>query len=263
MRENTRLSELLIQKVRIFIEEAGYSPENISILIPSVKVKERIEQGLGKAGYESVWIKDEDFDFKQEGVIRLCPIHSSKGLDFPVVMLYLPFFYPPKTEDDEKKQRNLLYVAITRAMDNLNIFVNPEKNPVLQELVDCLDAAGAFIAGKIGSADVSGLEMSFYRFAIASICLFAYIIAKKLSFRIGFRNILIIAAIGSFGILGYHLLFFKAIALISVLESSSINTLAPILSAFFGYLLFKEPLNLKGSVFLLAASFGVTTIIID
>lgn len=137
--ENAHLSELLIQKVRIFIEEAGYSPENISILIPSVKVKGRIEKGLEKAGYESVWVKDEDFDFKQEGVVRICPIHSSKGLDFPVVMLYLPFLYPPKTEDDEKKQRNLLYVAVTRAMDNLNIFVNPEKNPILKELVDSLD----------------------------------------------------------------------------------------------------------------------------
>lgn len=129
-------------------------------------------------------------------------------------------------------------------------------------LIAALCWAGAFIAGKIGSADVSGLEMSFYRFVIASICLLIYIKVKKLSFRIGFKNIVTIAAIGSFGMLGYHLLFFKSIALISVLESSSINTLAPVLSAFFGYLLFKEPLNLKGAVFLLSASFGVITIII-
>lgn len=122
--------------------------------------------------------------------------------------------------------------------------------------------AGAFIAGKIGSADVGGLEMSFYRFVIASICLIIYIKAKKLSFRIGFKNILIIAAIGSFGMLAYHLLFFKSIALINVLESSSINTLAPVLSAFFGYLLFREPLNFKGVIYLLAASFGVITVII-
>jgi len=138
-KKDQHLSQLLIQKVKVFIEEIGYSPENIAILIPSVKVKGRIEDGLKSAGYSSIWIKDEEFDFRQEGVIRLCPIHSSKGLDFPVVMLYLPFLYPSKNEEDEKKQRNLLYVACTRAMDNLNIFVDPDKNPVLKDLVESFE----------------------------------------------------------------------------------------------------------------------------
>ena len=133
------LSELLIQKAKVFIEEIGYAPENIAILIPSVKVRSRIEEGIKKAGYDSVWVKDDEFDFRQEGVIRLCPIHSSKGLDFPVVMLYLPFFFPPKNDEEEKKQRNLLYVACTRAMDNLNIFVDPGKNPLLKDLVESLE----------------------------------------------------------------------------------------------------------------------------
>ncbi|MCK5673347.1 MAG: UvrD-helicase domain-containing protein, partial [Spirochaetales bacterium] len=138
-KKDQHLSQLLIQKVKVFIEEIGYTPENIAILIPSVKVKSRIEDGLLKAGYSSVWIKDDEFNFRQEGVVRLCPIHSSKGLDFPVVMLYLPFLYPPKNEEEEKKQRNLLYVACTRAMDNLNIFVDPGKNPVLNDLVESFE----------------------------------------------------------------------------------------------------------------------------
>ena len=83
--------------------------------------------------------------------------------------------------------------------------------------------AGGFISGKLGSAEVGGIEMSFYRFVIAALCLFLYIRAKGLTFRIGRRNIIIICVAGSFGMLGYHLLFFKSIALISVLESSSIN----------------------------------------
>ena len=137
--EGESLSYLLIRKVMVFIEEIGYSPENIAILIPSVKLKKRIEQELEKAGYGSVWVKDEEFDFHREGVVRLCPIHSSKGLDFPVVMLYLPYLFQPKSEEDEKKQRNLLYVAVTRAMDNLNIFINAEKNSVLQDLIESLE----------------------------------------------------------------------------------------------------------------------------
>ncbi len=137
--KDQHLSQLLIQKVKVFIEEIAYAPENIAILIPSVKVKSRIEEGLKKEGYSSVWIKDDEFNFSREGVIRLCPIHSSKGLDFPVVMLYLPYFFPPKNEEDEQKQRNLLYVACTRAMDNLNIFVDPGNSPVLKDLVESFE----------------------------------------------------------------------------------------------------------------------------
>lgn len=133
------LSELLIHKVKVFIEEIGYAPENIAILIPSVKVKSRIEKGLQKVGYKSVWIKDDEFNFSQEGVVRLCPLHSSKGLDFPVVMLYLPYFFPPKNEEEEQKQRNLLYVACTRAMDNLNVFVDPGNSLVLKDLVESFE----------------------------------------------------------------------------------------------------------------------------
>jgi AAA domain-containing protein/UvrD-like helicase family protein/uncharacterized protein DUF1810 len=138
--QGRHLSEMLIQKVKVFIEEINYAPENIAILIPSFKVRNRIEEGLKKAGYSSVWIKEDDFDFRQTGVIRLCPIHSSKGLDFPVVMLYLPFMFPSRNDEDEKKQKNLLYVACTRAMDNLNIFVDPGKSQVLQDLIDSMES---------------------------------------------------------------------------------------------------------------------------
>ena len=70
-------------------------------------------------------------------------LHSSKGLDFPVVLLYLPSL-PPRTEYDGKTGetlvRNLIYVAMTRAMDNLNVFTlegahdSQEEEP-LQDLV--------------------------------------------------------------------------------------------------------------------------------
>ena len=44
-KKDQHLSQLLIQKVKVFIEEIGYSPENIAVLIPSIKVKSRIEEG--------------------------------------------------------------------------------------------------------------------------------------------------------------------------------------------------------------------------
>ena len=80
---------------------------------------------LGHAGYQHANIREEDFSFKQEKTIRLSSLHSSKGLDFAVVLLYLPTLPPRGDYDDRAAQgivRNLLYVAMTRAMDNLNVF---------------------------------------------------------------------------------------------------------------------------------------------
>jgi hypothetical protein len=119
------LARLLLRKAALFIDRLGYDPENITILAPTRTDLATIGDMLGRAGYLHANIRDEDFSFKQEKTIRLSTLHSSKGLDFPVVLLYLPSLLP-RAEYDEKTEatlaRNLIYVAMTRAMDNLNAF---------------------------------------------------------------------------------------------------------------------------------------------
>ena len=122
--------------------------------------------------------------------------------------------------------------------------------------------AGAFIAGKIGGAEVSGVEMSFYRFIIAVFCLYIFGRLKRISFKLPLKKALLMMCIGIFGMVGYHLLFFASLLTIDVLESSSINTLNPLLSAMLGYIIFREPLNRKGVFFLFTAFFGVITVIV-
>ena len=119
------LARLVLRKAALFIEKLGYDPENIAVLAPTKTDLAAIGDMLGHAGWQHANIRDEDFSFKQEKTIRLSSLHSSKGLDFPVVLLYLPSL-PPRTDYDEKAGetlvRNLIYVAMTRAMDNLNVF---------------------------------------------------------------------------------------------------------------------------------------------
>jgi superfamily I DNA/RNA helicase len=74
-------------------------------------------------------------------------LHSSKGLDFPVVLLYLPSL-PSAADYDEKSAdslaRNLIYVAMTRAMDNLNVFVLEEaRERAVQELVEVFGSSAS------------------------------------------------------------------------------------------------------------------------
>ena len=137
------LALLLLRKASLFIDVLDYDPENIAVLAPTKTDLAAVGDILGHAGYQHANVRDDDFSFKQEKTIRLSTLHSSKGLDFPVVLLYLPSL-PPRTEYDGKTGetlvRNLIYVAMTRAMDNLNVFTlegahdSQEEEP-LQDLV--------------------------------------------------------------------------------------------------------------------------------
>jgi hypothetical protein len=137
------LMRLLLRKASLFIERLGYDPENLAVLAPTKTDLAAIGDMLGHAGYQHANIRDDDFSFKHEKTIRLSSLHSSKGLDFPVVLLFLPSL-PPRTEYDGKTGemliRNLIYVAMSRAMDNLNVFTlegahDGQQEEPLQDLV--------------------------------------------------------------------------------------------------------------------------------
>ncbi|HVP18222.1 MAG TPA: UvrD-helicase domain-containing protein [Spirochaetia bacterium] len=137
------LMRLLLRKASLFIERLGYDPENVAVLAPTKGDLAAIGDMLGHAGYRHANIREEDFSFKQEKTIRLSSLHSSKGLDFPVVLLYLPSIVQRSDYDgraEETLMRNLIYVAMSRAMDNLNVFTlegahDSQREEPLQDLV--------------------------------------------------------------------------------------------------------------------------------
>ena len=119
------IDRLLLARVALFVDTLGYDPENVTVLAPTRGDVARIGQLLARAGRTVANIHDEAFAFSQAGAVRLSTLHSSKGLDFPVVLLYLPGL-PTQGDYDEAAgdtlARNLIYVAMTRAMDNLSVF---------------------------------------------------------------------------------------------------------------------------------------------
>ncbi|MCX7030933.1 MAG: AAA family ATPase, partial [Spirochaetes bacterium] len=127
------MDRLLLARVALFIDTLGYDAENVTVLAPSRGDVARLGQLLARAGRPSADIREEAFAFSQSGAVRLSTLHSSKGLDFPVVLLYLPGL-PAQGDWDEAAgdtlARNLIYVAMTRAMDSLSVFTlaaPPEK----------------------------------------------------------------------------------------------------------------------------------------
>ena len=139
--------ELLVEKLAIFIEDLGYDPDNLCILVPRNREIEIMSQDLKKTPYEAVNINSEEFSFKETGKLRISTLHSSKGLDFPVVLIYLPYIHRRRQYDDEQTEkliRNLVYVGITRAMDNVNVFTVNGDDPVLKDLIAaCRTSSGA------------------------------------------------------------------------------------------------------------------------
>lgn len=73
------------------------------------------------------------------GAVTLMTLHGSKGLEFPVVMIYgankgrIPF-KSEKYVSDEEEERRLFYVGLTRAREELILTTSKEESPFLEEI---------------------------------------------------------------------------------------------------------------------------------
>jgi hypothetical protein len=136
--------ELLIKRLELFINVLGYAPENICIMSLRDKDLEDIAQRLSSEGLSLVDVRDRGFAFSESGSVRLSTMHSAKGLDFPVVLLFILQFNLAASSFDtsavDRMTRNLIYVSMTRAMDHLNVFL-PEatEEKALVDLAACFD----------------------------------------------------------------------------------------------------------------------------
>jgi superfamily I DNA/RNA helicase len=110
--------------VRRFKSE-GIPDRDVAVLYPR-KEGTRIEslvQALQRTE-EVCWITDSANPilrnrFLATPGVRICTIHSAKGLEFPAVILCGVDQLPSALQGDEAGEANLLYVGLTRAQDRL------------------------------------------------------------------------------------------------------------------------------------------------
>ncbi|MEB3887190.1 DMT family transporter [Lyngbya sp. CCY1209] len=129
-------------------------------------------------------------------------------------------------------------------------------------LIASLLLAGAFIAGKFATADLSPLVTSWLRFAIALGFLSGLAIASKPSaFRVARSDLFYLVLLGVFGIVGYHYFFFASLQYTTVGNTAIIKATNPAITAFFAAIALGEkltPKNYWGGVFAFA---GVITLL--
>lgn len=92
-----------MKKLKIFIEDLGYDPENICILVPRNVEIQNIKEYLENGDCEAININSENFNFYDTAKVRISTLHSSKGLDFPVVLFYLPYLHR-RTDRDTSQE---------------------------------------------------------------------------------------------------------------------------------------------------------------
>ncbi len=142
--DTEEMYSLLVSRIGIFLNALGYAPENICIVVPRDEELKQLRAKLSAEGLSLADIREKSFDFQETVSVRITTMHSAKGLDFPVVLLYLPQFNIMGSSLDpaasDRMARNLIYVAMTRALDHLNVFIRSgTENPALVDLAACFE----------------------------------------------------------------------------------------------------------------------------
>lgn len=112
--------EFLAERAKQFQSE-GIAWQDIAILYRERSLGEKIWQGLKQLGLPVDWV-NRDKDSRRfnpaDPSIKLLTLHSSKGLEFPVVLI-AGLGYLPEPRSPLEAEVRLLYVGMTRAMDRL------------------------------------------------------------------------------------------------------------------------------------------------
>lgn len=128
-KNNEDVKNQIVEQVKLLMNALNYAEENICIIANTKEKLKALQELLDKKlGVESNIVEDY-FDFESTGGIRLCTMQNCKGLDFPVVLFLADHRVRGAEEksfyDEETfmmQQFNMVYVALTRAMEMLYVY---------------------------------------------------------------------------------------------------------------------------------------------
>lgn len=128
------------EQLRTWIDN-GVQPENIAVLVRTRKQLRGLGNAIAEAG-----IQIKEFQSEEQppgGYVQLRTMHQAKGLEFECVLLYdvsddvIPNMqqlqHIPEAErvDAQQRERSLLYVAASRARDELSVLWRGEPSALL------------------------------------------------------------------------------------------------------------------------------------
>jgi len=130
----------LVRCLRTWHDERSMAFRDIAILYPGGEAGQKMEEALQQAKIPCIWLKDSKTrkNYRiDDDKISIMTIHSSKGLEFPTVVLMDASFIPGKEVDDAvlMAAMRLLYVGMTRATERLLLSFHRD-NAISKALLD-------------------------------------------------------------------------------------------------------------------------------
>lgn len=139
------------EKILDLLGGGHFRLSDFAVLCPTRDMCGQYCDEFNRRGIPCVFHKDQAFNILEEKV-KVMTIHSSKGIEFPVVFVagvrrgLLPRYISRHGLDKEESQldherfRTLLYVAMTRAAENLFLLTTAGKeSPFLAEIAGLVD----------------------------------------------------------------------------------------------------------------------------
>ncbi|MES2918756.1 MAG: 3'-5' exonuclease [Pseudomonadota bacterium] len=102
------------------LQAQGYAWGDMAVVYRHKWMGEKVDQLFRAAGIPASWLNRDGASRKRlgEDAVSIVTLHSSKGLEFPVVAIPGVGYLPNATESVSDEAR-LMYVGMTRAMDHL------------------------------------------------------------------------------------------------------------------------------------------------
>ena len=140
------MDRLLLARVALFVDTLGYDPENVTVLAPTRGDVARIGQLLARAGAPSRTSTTRRSPSARPARCASPPCTPARVSTSPWCCCTCPAC-PSQGDYDEAAgdtlARNLIYVAMTRAMDNLSVFTMaaPAEKPLADLVRLCAASA--------------------------------------------------------------------------------------------------------------------------
>lgn len=113
-------TDYLLGRLKMFNED-GMPWNRMAVIYRNNYMGKNITRRLRETGIPVAWLNEDRHARRydpNEKSVKVMTMHSSKGLEFPVVAIP-GIGYMPHVKEDAKDEARLLYVAMTRAMNNL------------------------------------------------------------------------------------------------------------------------------------------------
>ncbi len=122
--------------------------------------------------------------------------------------------------------------------------------------------AGSFVAGKYTTVDLEPITTSLLRYLVALLFLSALVVwYRPESLRLAAADLLPMALLGTFGIVGYHYFFFASLRHTEVANTAIINAVNPVLTGLLAAVFIQERLHWRSYVGVAIAFVGVLILI--